>query len=145
MLISLKNHFSVESINMHFQALPVLATVLALPYLAFGEPTCYNSDVWKDEAARSEAAHAIDKWCNNLAPSTWEPRRERKQCLEVDYSPHNVNLWMNNGNLGDATIQSTSARSYSRRSWIPALGAVMITLKTAGNQSEFIGNTKIGG
>ncbi|RAQ56269.1 hypothetical protein COH20_005511 [Aspergillus flavus] len=89
---------------MHFQALPVLATVLALPYLAFGEPTCYNSDVWKDEAARSEAAHAIDKWCNNLAPSTWEPRRERKQCLEVDYSPHNVNLWMNNGNLGDATI-----------------------------------------
>ncbi|KNG88302.1 hypothetical protein ANOM_002495 [Aspergillus nomiae NRRL 13137] len=91
---------------MRFQALPVLATVLAIPSLVFGAPNCYESgfDIWKTEGARSAAAHGIDKYCNNLAPSTWTPRTERQQCLEVDASPKNVNLWIMNDASHDLNL-----------------------------------------
>ncbi|OGM48526.1 hypothetical protein ABOM_002502 [Aspergillus bombycis] len=90
---------------MRFQALPVLATMLAIPNLAFGAPKCLDGNgVWRSEAARSAAAHGIDKWCNNIAPSKFAGKQEVHECLEVDYEPINVNLWMFNTNDGDAIL-----------------------------------------
>ncbi|KAJ6004263.1 hypothetical protein N7499_000332 [Penicillium canescens] len=97
---------------MHFQALPVLAAVLALPNPVFGKVSCYTSGsaVWSsasgDDYNRSEAAHAIDIWCNDIAPSTFKGGQQVKQCLEVDigYAP-NVMLRMKNGKSGDAVLE----------------------------------------
>ncbi|EIT80093.1 hypothetical protein AO1008_08097 [Aspergillus oryzae 100-8] len=91
---------------MHFQALPILAAMLALPALIMGEPDCPYGGywTWSHEEARSAAAHGIDKWCNNIAPSTFKGGQEVTQCLEVDYDPKNVNLWMKNDSSGDKVL-----------------------------------------
>ncbi|KAJ5135674.1 uncharacterized protein N7515_004952 [Penicillium bovifimosum] len=97
---------------MHFQVLPVLAAVLALSNPVFGAVKCYKSgsSVWSsnrgDDYNRSQAARAIDKWCNDIAPSTFKGGQQVKRCLEVDvsYAP-NVMLRMKNGKSGKAVLQ----------------------------------------
>ncbi|KAL5359473.1 hypothetical protein BJX96DRAFT_183780 [Aspergillus floccosus] len=92
---------------MRFQAIPVLAAVLALPHAVFGEVKCYDSGSapWSNYEGRSAAARGIDDWCNDIAPSTFSGGQQVKQCLEVDYFIPNVMLRMKNGKSDDAVLE----------------------------------------
>ncbi|PKY02833.1 hypothetical protein P168DRAFT_256536 [Aspergillus campestris IBT 28561] len=98
---------------MYFTGLSVLAVALALPNFALSKPHCESSAVepWRYEAGRSAAAHGIDKWCNNIAPSRFNAEQEVKICLEVDAGSRNLNLWFKNTNHHKADLSIDYCKS----------------------------------
>ncbi|PLB34975.1 uncharacterized protein BDW47DRAFT_133883 [Aspergillus candidus] len=110
---------------MHFKGLSVLSVALALPNIALSKPSCENNLEWPwyEPDGRSAAAHGIDKWCNNIAPSRFNAEQEVKICLEVDHEVKNLNLWFKNTNKHKADLSIDYCKSLLKKIVDSCLGA----------------------